>query len=475
LDGDGRNGTFTEAFLQHIKKPNLELDSMYKAVARSVTEKSKNKQLPYKEGTNVEDFYFAGTSNSPTPGRQAPVIVTDEAEGNGTVNNAALRERESWDAVKSQTDAESFRIYLEAYPNGANAAKAKIKLEQIVWDSVKSSNDKSKIQNYLREFPNGANSTTARIKLQQFKARETPESEISAEVEESPVEEPLPTKVKPKVEKPKVEKSKLTPAPTAAKKRGKTDPSPKNEVRTNSVGMELVNIPAGSFMMGLSPSGFQETLRFARKEYADEDMPTWFDNEKPQRKVTFNDGFWMGKTEVTQAQWAAVMGESHELERDCDDCPIKRVSWKSVKAFIQKLNERNDGFEYRLPSEAEWEYAARGGTTGLFAGPIDEMAWHMGNAEGKTHPVGLTRPNAYGLFDMYGNVEEWCEDIYSANYEGLPVDGSPNTEIGEKKLRVIRGGSWNNYPTKSRSTARNSHLATSISATIGFRVAARLK
>lgn len=469
LDGDGRNGTFTEALLQHIKKPNLELDSMYKAVARSVSEKSKNKQLPYKEGTNVDDFYFAGTSENPTPGRQAPVIMTDE-DAKVTVKDAALRERETWDAVKTQTDAESFRIYLEAYPNGANAVKAKIKLEQLVWDSVKSSNDKLKIQSYLKEFSDGANSAMARIKLRQLEARETTVADNSAEVEESPVKEPLPDKVKPKAEKPK-----LTPVPVIGKKRGKTDPTIKNEVRTNSVGMELVSIPAGSFMMGLSPGGFQETLRYARKEYADEDMPTWFDNEKPQRKVTFSDGFWMGKTEVTQAQWAAVMGETPNLEKDCGECPIRRVSWESAKLFIEKLNERNDGFEYRLPSEAEWEYAARAGTTGLFAGPIDEMAWHNGNADGKTHPVGLTRANAYGLFDMYGNVEEWCEDVYSPSYEGLPVDGSANIEIGETKRRVIRGGSWNNFPTKSRSTARNSHLASSISATIGFRVAARLK
>ncbi|HLM59700.1 MAG TPA: formylglycine-generating enzyme family protein, partial [Pyrinomonadaceae bacterium] len=296
-------------------------------------------------------------------------------------------------------------------------------------------------------------------------ARETSAIETSAEVEESPL---------PKV-KAKVEKTKLTPAPTAGKKRGKIEPAIKNETRTNSLGMELVNIPAGNFMMGLSERGFNETLRYARKEYADEDMPTWFDHEKPQRKVTFGDGFWIGKTEVTHAQWRALMGKISNPENDCDDCPVRRISWESAKLFIQKLNEQNDGFEYRLPSEAEWEYAARAGTNGLFAGPIDEMSWHNGNADGKTHPVGQKQANAFGLFDMYGNVEEWCEDIYSPNYDGLPVDGSPNTDIGEKKRRIIRGGSWNNFPTKSRSTARASHPASSISATIGFRVAARLK
>lgn len=465
LDGEGRNGTFTEALLQQIKKPNLELDSMYKAVARSVSEKSNNRQLPYKEGTNVDDFYFAGTTEAPTPGRQPPVVLSDEA-----VTNAAARERETWEAVKAQTDAESFRIYLEAYPNGANAAKAKAKLEQIIWDSVKSLNDRSKILSYLKEFPNGANAPTARIKLRQIDARNTTETQSSTQTEESPIVEAAPPKVKPKTETPKT-----VPAPAVVKRKGKIDPTVKNEVWTNSLGMELVSIPAGSFMMGLNERGLAETLRYARKEYADEDMPTWFDHEKPQRKVTFDEGFWMGRTEVTQTQWAALMGETPNLEKDCEDCPIRRVSWESAKLFIQKLNEQNDGFEYRLPSEAEWEYAARAGTTGLFAGPIDEMSWHSGNSEGKTHPVGMTRANGFGLFDMYGNVEEWCEDLYSPSYDGLPVDGSPNTEIGDKRRRVVRGGSWNNFPTKSRSTARNSHLAASISAAIGLRVAARRK
>jgi len=469
-DGKGRNGLFTEVLLQEIKKPNVEFDALYKSVASKVSSKSGDKQRPYRESSATRDFYFAGTTDTPTPGRQPAVATSVESESGSTKTEAAAREREAWDAVKSQTNAKAFRIYLENYPTSANARTAKDKLEQLIWNSVKTSNDKAKLLAYLDEFPKGANAATAKIKLSQIESDEAA-ADAPAETEDAP-----PAKVKPKVATPKIEKPKISPVPTAAKKpRGKAQPIGKIELRTNSVGMKLVNIPAGSFMMGLSEKGLSQTLTQARKEYADEDMSTWFDNEKLPRNVTIADGFWMGETEVTQAQWAAVMGENPSLERNCDRCPVERVSWEMVKTFIEKLNAGDNEFEYRLPSEAEWEYAARAGTPGLFAGAIDEIMWHNGNAEGKTHPVGQMQANPFGLYDMHGNVEEWCEDFYNQTYDGLPVDGSPNTKIGDAKYRVVRGGSWNNFSTKSRSTFRKSFRAGAVSPTTGFRVVARLK
>ena len=105
----------------------------------------------------------------------------------------------------------------------------------------------------------------------------------------------------------------------------------------------------------------------------------------------------------------------------------------------------NDAYRYRLPSEAEWEYACRAGTTGDYAGTLNDMAWYAENSENRTHPVGQKQPNAWGLFDMHGNVWEWCEDWYHETYSGAPTDGSAWLSGGEHKYRVLRGGSWNYY------------------------------
>jgi len=184
----------------------------------------------------------------------------------------------------------------------------------------------------------------------------------------------------------------------------------KVEVRKNSIGMEFVYIPPGDFMMG-----------------SDEES-----DEKPIHKVTISNGFWMGKTEVTQEQWQAVMSNNSSHHQNCSQCPVESVSWNNAKEFIAKLNTKNDGFEYRLPSEAEWEYAARAGTTGDYAGNLDSMAWYNANSGDKMHPVGQKQPNAFGLYDMHGNFQEWCEDIYSYDYNGLPTDGSANPSGGGK-------------------------------------------
>lgn len=439
-DGKGRNGLFTEMLLGEIKKPNVDFDGLFKAVSQKVIAKSSNKQIPYREAAYVRDFYFGGTTEMPTPSRQAPV-VGEMKETHVKEKDAAAREQEFWDAVKDSSDARKLRLYLEEFPKGANAAKAKLKLLDL-------------------EGERNVKTTTAPATV--------------AAIEE----EPPPATVKPKPEKPKVEKPKSATAPVVGKTRGsKSQQTSKNEVRTNSIGMELVSIPAGTFLMGLDETNTQRTITLARKDYRDFE-PETLAVEKPARKVTLVDGFWIGTTEVTQAQWKMVMGENPSFAATCgDDCPVERVSWEMAKSFIKKLNESDTEFEYRLPSEAEWEYAARAGTTGLFAANVsaDEMMWHSGNSEGKTHQVGLLRANAFGLFDVYGNVEEWCEDIFSPTYEGLPVDGSSNTTIGNSKLRIIRGGSWNNFPTYSRSSARKGHSADGISVSVGFRVAARLK
>ena len=229
-------------------------------------------------------------------------------------------------------------------------------------------------------------------------------------------------------------------------------PTPE-EVKKPVVDIELVLVPAGSFMMG-SPEGENTIV-----------------GELPLHEVTFRDGFYMSKYEVTQAQWQAVMGNNPSHFKNCDNCPVENVSWLDVQSFLEKLNESSNKYTYRLPSEAEWEYACRAGTTGNYAGPLAELAWYDANAEGKTHPVGSKTPNAFGLYDMHGNVWEWCEDVHYGNYEGAPSDGSARLKEGARE-RMARGGSWQDDKFSLRSAHRAWDTPKNREYILGFRVVA---
>lgn len=218
----------------------------------------------------------------------------------------------------------------------------------------------------------------------------------------------------------------------------------------NGIAIELVLVPAGNFKMG-STNG-----------------EGW---EKPMHEVTINQSFYMGKYEVTQAQWQAVMG-SNSSNFKGDSLPVEDISWNDAIAFIARLNAQKDGYSYRLPTEAEWEYACRAGTTGDYAGDLDAMAWYYKNSDNKTHDVGTKLPNAFGLFDMHGNVWEWCQDWYHDSYNGAPGDGSAWLSGGEQKDRVLRGGSWYAYAGNVRSSSRSWFAPDYRSLNVGFRVVA---
>ncbi len=205
----------------------------------------------------------------------------------------------------------------------------------------------------------------------------------------------------------------------------------------NTIGMEFVLIPGGKFMMG-SNNGDKD--------------------EKPIYKVHISQPFYLGKYEVTQAQWAAVMGNNPSHFKGDPHRPVGNISWNMVQDFIGKLNakEKDQGSQYRLPTEAEWEYAARAGTTTAYSfgddpTELSEYAWHGDNAGGKTHSVGLRRPNAWGLYDMHGNVWEWVQDRYGT-YEPESIIDPLGPPSGTS--RVVRGGSFVNSPETLRSARR---------------------
>ena len=195
-------------------------------------------------------------------------------------------------------------------------------------------------------------------------------------------------------------------------------------------------------------------------------------DEKPAHSVTLGD-YYLGETEVTQAQWRAVMGNNPSGFKYCDECPVEDVSWNDVKDFISKLNSRSGGVRYRLPTEAEWEYAARGGGLSKgykYAGSDDqkEVAWYDDNSGSKTHPVKGKKANELGIYDMSGNVYEWCsdwKDNYSSESQTSPT--GPNT--GD--YRVHRGGGWFLSARGCRVSARHSFEPDYRVSFLGFRLA----
>ena len=218
------------------------------------------------------------------------------------------------------------------------------------------------------------------------------------------------------------------------------------------LGMEFLWIPQGAFVMG-SP----------------EDEEGRNDDEV-QHAVRISQGFWMGKYEVTQGEWEAVMGENPSDFKECGSrCPVDSVSWEDVQEFTQKLNERESGsgYRYRLPSEAEWEYAARAGTTGARYGELEEIAWYEANSGEEPHPVGMKRANAWGLHDMLGSVWEWTADWYETYPTGSVTDPEgPSTGSN----RVARGGSWYYYAGYVRSADRRDDSPGYRHYNIGFRL-----
>lgn len=226
--------------------------------------------------------------------------------------------------------------------------------------------------------------------------------------------------------------------------------SPQPSVTSVLPGVSFVKIPSGSFQMGSNE----------------------YNNEKPIHTVNIQ-SFYMMTTEVTQAQWTAIMGNNPSNWKG-DNLPIEGVSWNDAQDFLRKLNQKDPGKNYRLPSEAEWEYACRAGTTTRFYSgdndnDLDAIAWYFSNSGYNTHPVGQKRANAWGLYDMSGNVWEWCQDWYHDSYYGAPLDGSA-WESPRGSHRVLRGGSWSSLPNCCRSAFRFINDPDDRNINIGFRL-----
>ncbi len=219
---------------------------------------------------------------------------------------------------------------------------------------------------------------------------------------------------------------------------------------TNTLGMEFVLIPAGEFMMGSYDAG---------------------DEERPVHKVHISQPFYLGKYEVTQAQWEVVMGSNPGHFKGGPNRPVEQVSWHDAQRFVEKLNEREGAAGYRLPTEAQWEYTCRAGTEGShYHTDVGAIAWYRENSARETHAVGQKLPNAWGLYDMLGNVWEWVQDWYGRDdYEQSSTRNLQGSAEGAS--RVIRGGGWGNVARNCRAALRNRYAPVDRVFILGFRLA----
>lgn len=240
-------------------------------------------------------------------------------------------------------------------------------------------------------------------------------------------------------------------------------PSESEFVQVGTSRLALVRIPAGKFWMGTNV-----VLRADENWKTCSSCPARNDAERPLHQVTISRDFWMGQFTVTQGQWQQVMGSNPAyFQAAGPDAPVEQVSWNDVRIFLAKLNAEQDRWTVRLPTEAEWEYAARAGSTGETYGPLDEIAWYRANAARTTHPVGRKLPNAFGLYDMLGNVWQWCHDWFGS-YPGVPSTDPQGPAKGDR--RVTRGGCFYCDAIHERAARRNRDLEDHSWRSIGFRI-----
>lgn len=235
-------------------------------------------------------------------------------------------------------------------------------------------------------------------------------------------------------------------------------------LRVGNVVYNMKRVDGGTFTMGAT----------AEMDYPDAEMDYPYSEEKPTHKVTLS-SYSIGETEVTQALWQAVMGNNPSCFKG-NNLPVEQVSWDDCQTFINKLNDLT-GQRFRLPTEAEWEFAARGGnwsnhTQYSGSSSLDEVAWYGGNSGRKTHPVKTKKPNELGIYDMTGNVWEWCQDWYQDWYGSYSSSSQYNsTGQSSGSDRVIRGGSWDNSAGVCRSSYCSSYTPDIRNDVLGLRLA----
>jgi len=432
-DGDGRNGVFTEQLLKNIDRSGRTLEKVLKETGKGVMRATGGDQVPWTTSSVFDDVYLAGQGTTvasvPTyspPAAQSPKMgslrIESEPSGaqiflNGnrigrtpksvdglpTGRVTVRAEKSGYEPQEKITSVLSEQVIRIAFPLSTVAAKP-----GRLYVLPDSKDATIKILNIKPRYSEGMSLKPGKYHVEVSKAGFATSRQWVMLGAGQDLDVPM-----------KLEKAAV--ASTPARGQEWTEPA---------TGIEFVWVPEGCYQMG--------------SNYGEGD-------EVPVHEVCV-DGFWMGKYEVTQAEWRRVMGNNPSFFEG-DRKPVEQVTWYDVKSFMKKLNGKGNG-SYRLPTEAEWEYAARsGGRNEEYSGSndIDHVAWYESNSGDEMHPVGGKAPNGLGLYDMTGNAWEWCEDIYAISAYSEHPRNNPLIS-GGSSMRVYRGGSWMD-PSKDARTA----------------------
>jgi len=489
-DGTGENGTFTAALLNSLSQANLKLPELMDDVATQVQKKTQNKQNPYSEGRGLSKLVLN------TQRFAEPTIPTIASEQPQSIELAY------WESIKNSTNASDYAAYLADYPRGRFASLAKSRQKQYevkpiepspkidtelsYWESIKNSTNASDYAAYLADYPRGRFASLAKSRQKQYEVKpiepspkvdtelsywesiknSTNASDYAAYLADYPrgrFASLAKNRQKQYQAKPSTEPVQL--AQIQTREQPRTGYGVGQSFKDCADCPEMVVVPSGSFKMGSN-------------DYSD---------EKPVHQVTINYSFAVGKYEVTFAEWDACVADGGCGGYRPDDNgwgrgtrPVMRVSWQDAQRYVNWLSEKT-GQKYRLLSESEWEYVARAGSSTKYSWGND-IGNNKANCDGcgsqwdnkQTAPVGSFAPNAFGLYDVHGNVWEWVEDCWHTNYEYAPDDGSAWSHVCDGYNKVLRGGSWNNIPLSTRSAYRNGNSPADRSFSDGFRVSRSL-
>jgi formylglycine-generating enzyme required for sulfatase activity len=501
------NGVFTREFITQMQKPGVRIEDIMRSVQDSVETLARSvnhEQRPAVYNEARGNFYFFGpTTVQVVPAQQKPDTNAIEL---------AL-----WDSVKNATTAVEIQAYLNRFPNGFFSEVARVRIdalgrasvERITAENTLRLAEEARTKEQQRLALEAQNKEKARLaqvaeqkeqeriladqraqeqervatlnaqKLADERAKEEAERKVALEraqrlAAQSEAErlanKPPANLTPPQTSEAQIAQSEFDRVIEQARlefleSRLETEKSVQDFINRNTPGSsfkdcetcpEMVVISAGSFQMGSSVSWFSSK------------KPP--ENEQPSRNVSVK-GFAMGKFEVTQKQWRELMGNDPSKFKG-DELPVEQVSWEDVQIFLGKLSSKT-GKVYRLPSESEWEYSALAGEqteypSGDTISGLNRLAWYKEISD-STEVVGTKASNKFGLFDMYGNVEEWTSDCSNQNFVKAPTDGSPWLE-GLCSFRVVRGGAWSHSVKYLRSKSRHQAHQRSKEDNLGFRV-----
>lgn len=456
-DGSGSNGLYTQYILNYIKQPDVAIEQVFKKVRIGVMKDTSGSQIPWENSSLLGDFYFKDSGKLQVIPLDAITVLKSTNKNN----------RASHKNLKSDRSQQ---------------------LESQFWSSVEKSNSTALYRAYIKKYPQGYFVEIAKIKLDDFSAKLKSDPINANHLKSGQVNTAQINNI------PQANKMKQREVETVDKKTAIGDTFKMTDGQIDSLSDEhkelnpsiqlsdFVSIKAGCFTMG---SAFGEEAR---------------QNDELDHEVCVSHDFMLGKYEVTQAQWQSVMGKNPAYFKGCGlDCPVERVSWNDVQSFIFRLNILTQG-HYRLPTEAEWEYAARSSThTSTYtenvvlegtnnAPGLDKIAWYSGNTKavykgGKycedwddkqfaavrcgTQKIGKKQPNAWGLYDMIGNVWELTYDWYG-NFPSNKTTDPKGAKSGD--LKVAKGGSWSGSLQQNRAASRYGFAVKERSNNLGFRL-----